>query len=133
MSLVFHLNNASGVPVYVQLMDQVRHAVRAGTVVSGDQLPTVKDVVGMVPVNPNTVLRAYRELEHEGTVEIRLGRGTFVAAGSAPALARKAYDALSSRLEQWVADARRQGLDDPAIARMINQVIWDSARRRRSA
>jgi DNA-binding transcriptional regulator YhcF (GntR family) len=130
MSLAFHLNAASSIPVYVQLMDQVRHAVRVGTVGPGDQLPTVKEVVGMVPVNPNTVLRAYRELEHEGTVEIRLGRGTYVAAAAAPALARETYESLARRLKKWVVDARQQGLDDPAIARVIDQVIWDSATRR---
>lgn len=130
MSLAFHLNTASSIPIYVQLMDQVRHAVRAGTIGPGDQLPTVREVVGMVPINPNTVLRAYRELEHEGTVEIRLGRGTYVAAAAAPALTRETYESLAKRLKKWVVDARQQGLDDAAIARMIDQVIWDSASRR---
>jgi GntR family transcriptional regulator len=130
MSLSFHLNTRSSLPLYVQLMDQVRHAVRVGTLRAGDQLPTVKDVVSMVAINPNTVLRAYRELEHDGMVEIRLGRGTYIAAASGPALARNAYENLAKRLKRWVVDARAQGLDDSAISRMINQVMWDTATRR---
>ena len=75
----FHLDNRSGVPTYLQLVQQVRQSVRLGIVHSGDQLPTVKNVVGSLTINPNTVLKAYRELDREGLVEGRRGIGTFVS------------------------------------------------------
>ena len=74
----FHLDARSGVAPYLQLIHQVRQALRLGLLDPGDQLPTVKDVVAMVTINPNTVLKAYRELEHEGLVAARPGVGTFV-------------------------------------------------------
>lgn len=76
----FHLDSRSGVPPYQQLVQQVRRALRLGLLVVGDQLPTVKDVVGQLAINPNTVLKAYRELEHVGLVAARPGVGTFVIA-----------------------------------------------------
>src|SRR3978361_1116896 len=80
----FHLETRSGVPTYLQIVQQVSQAVRLGVLRPGDQLPTVKDVVGTLTVNPNTVLKAYRDLDHEGLVEGRRGVGTFVADGVAP-------------------------------------------------
>ena len=74
----FHLDGRSGVSPYLQLVQQVRRALRLGLLSEGDQLPTVKDVVGQLAINPNTVLKAYRELEHEGLVAARPGVGTFV-------------------------------------------------------
>src|SRR2546425_8983196 len=78
----FHLDVRSGVPTYLQLVQQVRQAVRLGILEPGDQLPTVKEVVGDLAINPNTVLKAYRELDHEGLVEGRRGVGTFVSAAA---------------------------------------------------
>ena len=77
--IIFHLDQRSGVPTYLQLVQQVRQAVRLGILRPGDQLPTVKEVVGTLAINPNTVLKAYRELDHEGLVAARRGVGTFVA------------------------------------------------------
>src|ERR671916_1938760 len=74
----FHLDETSGLPPYLQIVRQVRHALRLGLLEEGDQLPTVKDVVARLAINPNTVLKAYRELEHEGLVSPRTGLGTFV-------------------------------------------------------
>src|ERR1700753_3199140 len=74
----FHLNARSGVAPYMQLIQQVRRAMRLGLLSEGDQLPTVKDVVGAIAINPNTVAKAYRELEYEGLVSARPGVGTFV-------------------------------------------------------
>ena len=79
MALIeFHLDAGSGLSPYLQLVRQVRHALRLGLLREGDQLPTVKDVVASLAINPNTVLKAYRELEHEGLVAARPGVGTFV-------------------------------------------------------
>jgi GntR family transcriptional regulator len=74
----FHLDGRSGVAPYLQLVHQVRQALRLGRLSEGDQLPTVKDVVAGLAINPNTVLKAYRELEHDGLVAARPGIGTFV-------------------------------------------------------
>ena len=74
----FHLDSRSGVSPYLQIVQQVRQAMRLGLLHDGDQLPTVKEVVAQLAINPNTVLKAYRELEHEGLASARPGVGTFV-------------------------------------------------------
>src|ERR1700734_255146 len=78
MVIEFHLDSRSGVSPYLQIVHQVRHALRLGLLSQGDQLPTVKDVVAHLAINPNTVLKAYKELEHAGLVAARRGVGTFV-------------------------------------------------------
>ena len=110
----FHLDSRSGVPAYLQLVQQVRQAIRLGILRPGDQLPTVKDAVAMLTINPNTVLHAYRQLDLEGLVEGRRGVGTFVASGSPPPPVDD-LKGLRSSLERWVARARAAGLDDEAI------------------
>ena len=110
----FHLDGRSGVSPYLQLVQQVRRALRLGLLSEGDQLPTVKDVVGLLAINPNTVLKAYRELEHDGLVAARPGVGTFVTATLAgESLA--AQGPLQQDLRRWLAKARRAGLDDESI------------------
>ena len=74
----FHISSTSGVPTYMQIVEQVRQALRLGRLEPGDRLPTVREVAAALAVNPNTVLKAYRELEHEGLVEGRHGQGTYV-------------------------------------------------------
>jgi GntR family transcriptional regulator len=110
----FHLDARSGVAPYLQLIHQVRQYLRLGLLLEGDQLPTVKDVVGRLAINPNTVLKAYRELEYEGLVAARPGVGTFVtrtlADGSLTALGP-----LRRELQRWIGKARRTGLDDESI------------------
>ncbi|WP_396452208.1 GntR family transcriptional regulator [Actinomadura sp.] len=110
----FHLDSGSGVSPYMQLVRQVRHALRLDLLRVGDQLPTVKDVVAQLAINPNTVLKAYRELEHEGLVAPRPGVGTFVTrtlAGESLA----AHGPLRKELERWLAKARMAGLDEESI------------------
>jgi GntR family transcriptional regulator len=83
---MFHKpNHTSGVAVYVQLMEQVRHAVETGALRAGDQLPPIRKVAEELVINPNTVARVYRELEHEGVIELRQGAGAFVSGGAEPA------------------------------------------------
>ena len=110
----FHLNATSGVSPYLQLVQQVRRALRLGLLVEGDQLPTVKDVVGHLAINPNTVLKAYRELEHSGLVAARAGVGTFVTSTLSDA-SLAAHGPLRLELEGWLTKARRAGLDDESI------------------
>src|ERR1700689_2956727 len=99
-SISFQLNPDSGGPAYIQLVQQVKQAIRMGILDVGDKLPTVKEVVAEVAINPNTVMKAYWQLEHEGLVEGRQGVGTFVAAlpaGPPP----EAQHRLGRRLERW--------------------------------
>ena len=114
----FHLDGRSGVSPYLQLIQQVRQALRLGMLIEGDQLPTVKDVVGRLAINPNTVLKAYRELEYEGLVAARPGVGTFVTKTlTDESLA--AHGELRTELEAWLARARQAGLDDESIEALI--------------
>jgi len=110
----FHLDGRSGVAPYQQLINQVRQALRLGLLREGDQLPTVKDVVAMVAINPNTVLKAYRELEYQGLVAARPGIGTFVT-GTLTNGSLAAHGPLRQDLRRWLARARRAGLDDDSI------------------
>lgn len=110
----FHLDSRSGVSPYLQIVQQVRHALRLEMLRVGDQLPTVKDVVGQLAINPNTVLKAYRELEHAGLVSARPGVGTFVTATLSDA-SFAAHGPLRRELQRWLSKARAAGLDDESI------------------
>ena len=110
----FHLDSRSGVSPYLQIVQQVRQALRLGLLGEGDQLPTVKEVVAQLAINPNTVLKAYRELEHEGLASARPGVGTFVT-GSLGGASIAAHGPLRPALQNWIAKARRAGLDDESI------------------
>ncbi len=114
----FHLDGRSGVSPYLQLIQQVRQALRLGMLTEGDQLPTVKDVVGRLAINPNTVLKAYRELEYEGLVRARPGIGTFVTKTLADE-SLAAHGELRTELERWLGRARRAGLEEESIEALI--------------
>jgi GntR family transcriptional regulator len=117
----FHLDGRSGVSPYLQIVQQVRHALRLGMLREGDQLPTVKDVVGQLAINPNTVLKAYRELEHDRLVSARPGVGTFVTR-TLTDTTLSAHGPLRQDLQRWLAKARRAGLDEESI-----EALWGSA------
>jgi GntR family transcriptional regulator len=115
MSVIdFHLDGRSGVSPYLQLVQQVRHGLRLGLLREGDQLPTVKEVVARLAINPNTVLKAYRELEHAGLVAARPGVGTFVTV-TLTDTTLAAHGPLRKELRRWLAKARLAGLDDESI------------------
>jgi GntR family transcriptional regulator len=118
----FHLER-SGVPTYLQLVQQVRQAVRLGVLKPGDQLPTVKEVVGTLTINPNTVLRAYKQLDLEGIVEGKRGVGTFVATDARPVPPDGDRKALHTALERWLQRARAAGLTDAEIATLFDDTI----------
>ena len=123
----FHLDSRSGVAPYLQVVQQVRRALRLGLLREGDQLPTVKDVVAHLAINPNTVLKAYRELEHEGLVAARPGVGTFVTATLATE-SLAAHGPLRQDLHRWLAKARRAGLDDESIEALFLSTFRSAAR-----
>jgi GntR family transcriptional regulator len=110
----FHLDGRSGVAPYMQLVHQVRQAMRLGVLTEGDQLPTVKEVVAKVAINPNTVLKAYRELEYDGLVAARPGVGTFVTR-SLTDESLAAHGPLRKELRVWLAKARAAGMDAESI------------------
>jgi GntR family transcriptional regulator len=123
----FHLESRSGVAPYLQIIQQVRRALRLGILSVGDQLPTVKDVVAVLAINPNTVLKAYRELEYEGLAAARPGVGTFVTATlSDGSLA--AHGPLRRDLERWLAKARGAGLDDDSIEALYRDTFRAAAK-----
>jgi GntR family transcriptional regulator len=106
----------------MQLIHQVRHALRLGLLRKGDQLPTVKEVVARLAINPNTVLKAYRQLEYEGLAAARPGIGTFVTATlNGGSLA--AYRPLRDDLRKWLGKARRAGLDDESIEALFQSTF----------
>jgi GntR family transcriptional regulator len=122
----FHLNSRSGLAPYLQLIQQVRHALRLGLLREGDQMPKVKDVAAGLAINPNTVLKAYRELEYEGLVAARPGIGTFVT-GTLGGAALAAHGPLRRDLQRWLAKARRAGLDDESIEALFASTFRSSA------
>ena len=122
----FHLDGKSGVAPYLQLIHQVRHGLRLGLLHKGDQLPKVKDVAAGLAINPNTVLKAYRLLEHEDLVAARPGVGTFVTGTLAgPPLA--VHEPLRRDLQRWLAKARRAGLDDESIEALFSSAFRSAA------
>ena len=123
----FHLDGRSGVAPYMQLIHQVRHALRLGLLRQGDQLPKVKDVAAGLAINPNTVLKAYRELEYEGLVAARPGIGTFVTGTLGGGESLAAHGPLRRELQRWLARARRAGLDDESIEALFVSTFRSAA------
>jgi GntR family transcriptional regulator len=126
MVIEFHLDARSGVAPYLQIIHQVRHALRLGLLDVGDQLPTVKDVVAGLAINPNTVLKAYRQLEYEGLAAARPGVGTFVT-GTLTGSSLAAHGPLRRDLRAWLARARRAGLDDDSIEALFQNTFRSAA------
>jgi GntR family transcriptional regulator len=127
-TLAFRLDPTSGVPTYLQLVRQVEDAVRLGYLVSGDQLPKVKDVVASLAINPNTVLKAYRELEHKGLASGRPGQGTFVQ-GSVDVAPLRDLEVLRRKLLRWIAEATAAGLDAASIDALFTSAFRDGQRK----
>jgi GntR family transcriptional regulator len=125
----FRLDPASGVPTYLQLVQQVEHALRLGYLEPGDQLPKVRDVVTSLTINPNTVLKAYRELENKGLAAGRPGQGTFIQA-TLSQVALPELIALRRPLLAWLATADTAGLDEDGIVALFTSVLRDFFERR---
>jgi GntR family transcriptional regulator len=125
----FRLDLSSGVPTYLQLVQQVEHALRLGYLVPGSQLPTVRDVVASLAINPNTVQKAYKELETKGLTVGRPGQGTFIQATLSP-VALPQLTELRRSLIGWVAAADAAGLDADGIAALVASVLRDFTDRR---
>ena len=118
----FRMDGRSGVAPYLQIVRQVRQALRMGVLDVGDQLPSVREVVTAVAVNPNTVLKAYRDLEREGLVEARAGQGTFVRARP-PGPPPGTHSRLGRSLARWVREARAAGLDKESMESLLRVTL----------
>jgi GntR family transcriptional regulator len=125
----FRLDAGSGVPTYLQLVQQVEHALRLGYLKPGDQLPKVRDVVASLTINPNTVLKAYRELENKGLATGRPGQGTFIQA-TLSQVALPELTTLRRPLLAWLASADTAGLDEDGIVALFTSVLRDFFKRR---
>jgi GntR family transcriptional regulator len=120
----FRLDPASGVPTYLQLVQQVEHALRLGYLKPGDQLPKVRDVVASLAINPNTVSKAYRELETKGLIVGRPGQGTFILATLNPVVLPE-LTGLRRSLRTWLAKADTAGLDESGILALFANELRD--------
>ena len=119
--MLFRLNPSSGVPVYLQLMEQVKHGIETGLLRPGDQLPTIRKLAEDLVVNPNTVVRAYRELEHEHVIELKHGSGAFVreARAGSTRITRRTQSLVQSAVERLVAS----GLTEDEIRRLFENEL----------
>lgn len=124
--MFFKPNPSSGVPIYLQLMEQVKHAVETGALRAGEQLPGIRKIAEDLVMNPNTVAKAYRELEHEGVIELRQGAGAFVAENGKPDAARlrQAQSLVRGAVDRLLT----QGLREEEIRRMFESEFIRSRR-----
>ena len=121
----FHLDAHSGVPSYLQIVQQVKHTLRLGLLEVGDQLPTVREVVAQIAINPNTVLKAYRDLEREGLIVSRPGQGTFVQRTLA-STSLASHAALRRSLVHWLQSAAEAGLDEESVLALFMSTFRDT-------
>jgi GntR family transcriptional regulator len=129
--MLFRPNPSSGVPIYVQLMEQVKHAVETGALRPGEQLPGIRPLAEQLVINPNTVAKAYRELEHEGVIVLRHGAGAFVSVERG----RKATDKLRAGqaiVETAVERLRARGIADDEIRRLFEAELAGLAKASRA-
>ena len=128
--MLFRLNQSSGIPLYLQLMEQIKHAVETGALREGDQLPTIRKLAEDLVMNPNTVVRAYRELEHEGVLELKHGSGAFIkeTASGRARLIHKAQAVVQSTVERLLA----LGLTEDELRRAFENELAQTRTSRRS-
>lgn len=122
--MIFRINQSAGVPLYIQLMEQVKHAVELGALREGDQLPAIRKVAEDLVINPNTVVRAYRELEHEGVLDLKHGSGAYIreSAGGRARLIAKAQGIAQSAIDRLAA----LGLTEQEVRRVFESELAQS-------
>src|SRR5436190_18801944 len=121
--MLFRLNPSVGVPIYLQLMEQVKHAIETGALQPGDQLPGIRPLAEELVMNPNTVAKAYRELEHEGVIELRHGSGAFVSRNARAGRLADALRAAQSQVTNTIERLRARGLSDEEIRRLFEAAL----------
>ncbi|MGI8650633.1 MAG: GntR family transcriptional regulator [Rubrobacter sp.] len=121
MAIFFEVDGKSGVPIYVQLAGQVRRSVEVGALQAGDKLPTVRALAGELSIAPNTIVKAYSELQRDGFIESRPGVGTVVASGVEEVSSEGRREALESRLREIVRDATSLGISQDDLWEMLDR------------
>lgn len=121
--MIFHIDSTSSVPVYAQIMEQVKRAIASGVLVKGEMLPSRRELALELEINPLTVLKAYKELSIEGLVEIKQGLGCFVAASPGPAVDKYRVEMLAKTMDQLISDARAFGISLSELKDMIYERI----------
>ena len=125
----FFIDGRSGVPPYLQIVHQVKQAILLGRLRVGDQLPPVREVVTKIAINPNTVFKAYRDLEHLGVLEMRPGHGTFVRRAPRQ-VSSSELAAMRRSLLRWMKSAREAGLDPDSIRALFTETFQEAQRAR---
>ena len=115
------ISDQDGVPIYVQLVSQIKLLVSSGRLTPGEQLPPVRKLAEQLVVNPNTVARAYRELESEGVVASRRGAGVFVADGASPLARREQNRILAERVDVLLTEARQMNVDLESLVAIVRR------------
>jgi len=116
-----HISPSDGVPIYLQIVNQVKYLVASGRLVAGEELPPIRVLADQLVINPNTVARAYRELEIAGVVEKRRTAGTYVSASGSPLARRERLKILNERIDALLAEARQMNVDTDELVRLIHQ------------
>ena len=123
MAIWLHVDTHSGIPMYVQLIEQIKHALAVGTLSPGDSLPTVRELAGELSIAPNTIVKAYNELQHMGLIESRPGRGTVVVGEAEETLRAQQIEALKQRLSALVRDASSLGLSAEELRACFERAV----------
>jgi GntR family transcriptional regulator len=123
---LFRVTPQSGEPIYEQLMRQIKHAIATGALKQGDQLPTVRELAAKLVINPNTVSRAYRELEREGLLETTAGRGSFVKISPPKMFREERKKRLQPFLQQLIAEGRVLNFTDDELIELLREEIHSS-------
>lgn len=126
--MLFRTNPSLGVPIYLQLMEQVKHAIETGALRPGEQLPGIRPLAEELVMNPNTVAKAYRELEHEGVIELRHGAGAFVSAQPRTKKVAEAVREAQPVIASTVKRLRARGLSDEEIRRLFEAELAAATR-----
>jgi GntR family transcriptional regulator len=116
-----HISPSDGVPIYLQIVNQVKYLVASGRLVAGEEVPPIRVLADQLVINPNTVARAYRELEIAGVVEKRRTAGTYVSASGSPLARRERLKILNERIDALLAEARQMNVDTDELVRLIHQ------------
>jgi GntR family transcriptional regulator len=130
VAVQIHISSSDGIPVYLQIVNQVKYLVASSRLAAGEELPPIRVLAARLLVNPNTVARAYRELEQAGVVEKRRTAGTYVSADPSPLARRERLKILAGRIDALLAEARQMDVDTDAVVELVRQrdQVMDSAR-----
>ena len=123
-ALHFQIDPRSGLPVYRQLMDQIKYYVASGALRAGDQLPSIRDLAVRASVNPTTVVKCYTELQHEGVVEMKHGKGAFVASSTSELSDLERRKLVAQLAQQFVVEAKQLGASKEMVEDVVREE-WD--------